>query len=244
MAKRPHSPEEVFQPFQKDMLDTFGGDVEAIYLYGSGARGDYHPKRSDINFLVVLSEEGMEHLERAAPVVRRWAKRRVAVPLFLTRDYIKTSLDSFPIDFLNIKLAHTLVYGADFLGQLEISKESLRLKCEEQAKSKLLHLRDGVLAAWGKKRPMTEFLVLTMPTFLSLFRVLLMLHDHEPPRDAHAVFQTTAELYNLDISVFEQLLALRSKSLKLKTAGLMMLAKSLIAQIKYLSEFIDQWKSS
>jgi predicted nucleotidyltransferase len=244
MAKKPRSPEELFQPFQKDMLGTFGGDIEAIYLYGSGARGDYHPKRSDINFLVVLSKDGMEHLERAAPVVRRWAKRGVTMPLFLTRDYINTSLDSFPIDFLNIKLAHTLVYGEDFLSQLEISKESLRLKCEEQTKSKLLHLRDGVLAAWGKKRPMTEFLVLTVSTFLSLFRVLLMLHDHEPPRDARDVFQTTAELFNLDMSVFEKLLALRSKSLKLNVVGLMALAKSLINQIKQLSEFIDQWISS
>lgn len=244
MAKRPHSPEEVFQPFQKDMLDTFGGDIEAIYLYGSGARGDYQRRRSDINFLVVLRDEVMEHLERAAPVVRRWAKRGVAMPLFLTREYINTSLDSFPIDFLNLKLAHTLVYGEDFFDQLEISKESLRLKCEEQAKSKLLHLRDGVLATWGKKQPMTEFLVVTIPTFLSLFRVLLSLHDQESPRDDRAVFSNAAELYHLDASVFEQLLALRSKSLKLSVTGSMTLAKSLIAQVKYLSEFIDQWKSS
>jgi predicted nucleotidyltransferase len=243
MSKRPHTPQEVFQPFQKDMLDTFGGDVEAIYLYGSGARGDYHPKRSDINFLVVLGEEGMDHIERAATIVRRWAKRGVAMPLFLTRDYINTSLDSFPIEFLNIKLAHTLVYGADFLDELDIDKEALRLQCEEQVKSKLLHLRDGVLAIWDKKAPLREFLALTIPTFLSLFRVLLAMYDHEPPKEAAAVFQQAAELYHLDESVFEQLMSLRRKSLKLNLAGVHSLAKSLIAQIKNLSEFIDQWKS-
>lgn len=242
MVKRPQTPEEIFQPFQKDMLETFPGEVEAIYLFGSGARGDFDPKRSDINFLVILSDEGMEHLERAANVVRRWQKHGVAVPLFLTRDYVNTSLDSFPIEFLNIKLAHKLVYGEDFISRLEINKEPLRLQCEEQTKSKLLHLRAGVLSTWDQKRSLEAFLTMTVPTFLSLFRVLLALHDHQPPKDAREVLKDTAELYHLDEAVFEKLAALRSKSYKMNLGALQSLAKSLIAQIKYLSEFIDQWK--
>ena len=242
MAKRPQAPEEIFQLFQKDMLETFPGEVEAIYLYGSGARGDFDPKRSDINFLVVLNDEGMEHIERAADLVRRWGKRGVAMPLFLTRDYIASSLDSFPIEFLNIKLSHKVVYGEDFISDLEISKEALRLQCEEQTKSKLLHLRASVLSTWNQKRPLAAFLTMTVPTFLSLFRVLLALHDHQPPKDAGAVFQQTTELYHLDEKVFEKLAALRARPSKLSLPELQSLAKSLIGQLKYLSEVIDQWK--
>lgn len=243
MAKKPRSPEEILQPFLDDLTGVFGSDIVSVYLFGSAASGEYDAERSDINFLVVLTEEAMERFEQAAPLVKKWAKRGVAVPLFLTRDYIESSLDSFPIEFLNIKLAHRHLYGQDFIPDLNIEKDALRLKCEEQVKSKLLHLRNGVLTAWDDARNMEIFLAMTVPTFLSLFRVLLALNDQEPPKESKAVFQETAELYQLDEGVFDRLLQLRSKSRKFTFSEIHALAKDLIAQINYLAEFVDQWKT-
>ena len=63
MAKIPKEPREVFEEITEDYQQAFGNDLVSIILYGSGASGEYVPKRSDLNFLIVLSEEGIDALE-------------------------------------------------------------------------------------------------------------------------------------------------------------------------------------
>ena len=84
MAKIPNRPEEIFDEFKGEYVSLFGDDLLAIILYGSGARGEYIPKKSDINFLIVLTDDGMERLGDATGLVGKWEKRSVPVPLFLT----------------------------------------------------------------------------------------------------------------------------------------------------------------
>lgn len=242
MLKRPKAPEAVFVEFREDLLSLFGTEIQAIYLYGSGARGQYDKKRSDINFLVLLSEAGLTTLERVAPRLRHWFKQGVTMPLFLSLEYIHSSLDSFPIEFLNIKLSYVTVFGPDFLKDLKISPAALRLKCEEQVKSKLLHLREGVLRHWPKKRALAHFLRLTVPTFLSLFRVLILLQNQDVPNTDVQVAEKTADLYHLDAEIFSQLLGLRNKSVKLDRPGLQNLSRSLIGQMQQLAKTVDKWQ--
>ena len=117
MARIPHKPEEIFQEIILDYQGIFGPDLLSIILYGSGARGEYIPKKSDINFLMLLTENGIDHLSKAFKTVLKWHKKRVHTPLFLTAEYIKSSLDVFPIEFLNLQ-AHY--------------KVSLRGRCAEK----------------------------------------------------------------------------------------------------------------
>ena len=56
MARIPDKPEEIFQEIILDYKVIFGPDLVSIILYGSGARGEYIPKKSDINFLILLTE--------------------------------------------------------------------------------------------------------------------------------------------------------------------------------------------
>ena len=111
MAKIPKDPKEIFQGIIDDYRDLFGEDLISIILYGSATGRDYRSGKSDINFMIVLSEEGIEHLDRAFKTVTRWQKQKVAIPLFLTEVYVETSVDVFPIEYLNFQRNHILVYG-------------------------------------------------------------------------------------------------------------------------------------
>jgi predicted nucleotidyltransferase len=141
MAKAPKTPESILEAFTGDCLNIFGSDLESIILYGSSARGEYVAGRSDINFMIVLSSAGIENLSRAMPLAAKWRSSRVSTPLFLSRDYITTSLDTFPIEFLTMKAAYKMVFGQDLLKDLAFDKSFVRLQCERELKAKLLHLR-------------------------------------------------------------------------------------------------------
>ena len=103
MSKAPNDPKEIFREITEDYSRLFGDALISIILYGSATGGDYRPGKSDINFMIVLSEEGIGQLEKAFKAVEKWKKRKVAVPLFLTEAYIQTSLDVFPIEYLNFR---------------------------------------------------------------------------------------------------------------------------------------------
>ncbi len=241
MAKKAPNYDAFLKDFLNDLRNVFGMDVFSVYQYGITFEGRYDPAYEEINFLVVLCEDAMENLERAAPMVKRWAKKGLPMPLFLTRAYIESSLDSFPIEFLNIKLTSRHIYGVDFLDRLEIDRGALRLKCEEQVKSKLLHLRSGVLASWENKKELRRFLSLTVPTFVSLFRSLLLLTERTVPSDEKQIFRLCADAFQIDGRVFEKLVDIHAGKSMMGHASLQQLAKQLIKQVSRLSEYIDQW---
>ncbi len=91
MAKVPKKPEEIFAEITDEYQQIFGADLISIILYGSGAGEDYIPGKSDLNFLITLTDQGIERLDRALETVARWRKRNVAIPLFMTRSYLTGS---------------------------------------------------------------------------------------------------------------------------------------------------------
>jgi len=113
MAKIPDQPQEVFVPLTQDYLKVFGSELVSLIVYGSAAAAaaSYVKGKSDINLLVVLTPAGINKLDAAFDTVKYWKKRKVATPLVMTKEFIETSLDSYPIEFLNMKNSHILVYG-------------------------------------------------------------------------------------------------------------------------------------
>ncbi|GBD92777.1 hypothetical protein BMS3Abin05_00352 [bacterium BMS3Abin05] len=240
MAKIPKTPSEIFGEFTDDFKRIFETDLTAIILYGSGAKGDYVHKKSDINFMIVLTEPGIHNLFLTFDVLKKWRKRAVSTPLFLTKEYIESSLDSFPLEFWEMKKFHQIVYGDDVLKKIEISRSDLRLQCEREVKGKLLHLQQNFLNSEKKPHRLRALLVLSIPTFGTLFNALLYLKNEVSPNSRKEIFVNTAGVFGLDQQVFETILKLRYENLKLKSDALLKLTQSYIEEIRKLSQFADK----
>jgi len=240
MAKIPERPEEIFDEFRGDYVSLFGDDLLAIILYGSGARGEYIPKKSDINFLVVLTDNGMEHLGDAMDLVAKWQKRKIPVPLFLTKTYIESSLDAFPLEFFNIKSAYQVIHGEEILKDLTIERKDLRLQCERELKAKLLLLRQSFLQANGKAHPLKELIGQSLPAFISIFKALLYLKGEEIPEKHEAVIPATAESFGLDRKLFQGLWDIKRGAEKPGRDELKGTVWDYISEIKGLSRQVDQ----
>ena len=122
-------PEEIFTEITEDFKKIFKEDLVSIVLYGSGTTDDFVPGKSDLNFLIVLSEDAIDYLDVALETVAQWRKRNVSTPLFMTKSYIESSLDSYPLEFLNMQNNHVLVYGEDVLRGISFESSHLRLQC-------------------------------------------------------------------------------------------------------------------
>lgn len=240
MPKIPKIPEQIFQEFINDYKNTFGEDLIAIILYGSAARGEYVYKKSDINFLVVLSEQAIKNLRSVLPFIAKWKKRNVSPPLILTPEYIQSALDSFPIEFLTMQQHYQVVYGEDVLSKLEIQPGYLRLQCEREMRGKLLSLREGYLNTNGKPAMIKQLIKASLPAFASIFSALLVLKDEDVPELKRQIFIKTADVFNLDSEVFEHIFNLENKKFKLNKEQTYDLMEQYIEQITKLTDITDK----
>jgi len=240
MSRIPKDPAEIFGEFTEDAKRVFGDDLVSILLYGSGAKGEYRYKKSDINFMIVLTEEGIDRLNRFLPLITAWRNRRVSTPLFLTKEYIVSSLDSFPIEFFEMQRHHQLVYGADVLQNLDIRKEHLRIQCERELKGKLLQLRESFLNTAHSDRQMKSLISQSLTTFAPIFSGMLKLRRDQVPDKRRDIFKEIVETYSLDGELFDELFRIREQNPKYSKHMLLTVMERYIQQIKKLVNTIDQ----
>jgi hypothetical protein len=240
MAKIPKKPEEIFPEITRDYEQIFGADLISIILYGSGAGEDYLPGKSDLNFLITLTDPGIERLDRVMELVARWRKRNVAIPLFMTRPYLLGSQDAYPIEFLNMKKRYTVVFGADVLSELAFDRRLIRLQLERELRGKLIHLRSGYLATEGKARKVRELIASSLTAFVSLFVALLYLRNVESPRGKRNIITAAAEAFGFDAAIFLKCEEIRRKTDRFSSDEVMVLFRDYLREVGCLCEQIDR----
>jgi hypothetical protein len=240
MAKIPKKPEEIFSEITCDYRKIFGEDLISIILYGSGAGKDYVPGKSDLNFLITLTERGIEGLDRALETVGRWRKRNVAIPLFMTRSYLAGSLDAYPVEFLNMKRHYTVVSGEDVLMLLVFDPRHVRLQLERELRGKLLHLRSGYLATEGKTRKIRQLIGASLTAFVSLFSALLYLKNLEIPKGKRDIIAAVGATFGFDAAIFLKCEEIRRKADHFSSADVQTVFRDYLKEVGRLCEQINQ----
>lgn len=239
MPKTPRVPEDIFSAFRDDYAAVFGDDLVSIILYGSGARGDYLPGKSDLNFLIVLQEAALGRVREAMSLVRRWQGRGVATPLFLSPGDIASSQDTFPIEFLNMQAAYTVVAGKDVLGDVHCKADHIRLQCERELKAKLLQLRERYLDTRDRRRQIEALIRESLPAFFSIFQAMLALQGTPPEKDRARLLAETARVIDLDVDLFSELAAIRAGQKKLSRERAPALMERYIAEVGRIAAQVD-----
>jgi hypothetical protein len=112
-------------PMLDDMLQEHAPNIHSIHIVGSAVIPDYNEKVSDINSLVLLRDMDLRFLTFLAPLGKKYGRQRIAAPLVMTPEYVQTSLDAFPIEFLDFKLIHRRQGYISSLGKKERLAEIL-----------------------------------------------------------------------------------------------------------------------
>jgi len=240
MSKIPKEPEEIFPGIINDYKQLFGDDLVSIILYGSAASGEYVAGKSDINFMIVVSEKGIDSLDRTFDLIAKWKKRNVATPLFVTEAYVKTSLDVFPIEYLNFQKTYELVYGNDILKDLSFDRELLRMQCEREVKGKLLLLREAFLESQGKGKYLQQLIAQSLGAFVAIFNGLLHLKGKELPSHKRDVIRNVCQAFQMDTGLFEKLLDIKEKRIKLTSPEISQLFKAYLKEVQKLWKIVDR----
>ena len=124
------------------------------------------------------------------------------IPFFLTKEEIIDGVDVFPIEFLNIRQHHKILYGEDFLKDIEISKKDLRHQLEFEFRSKLIHLRKEYLQF--KDKNLEKLILSAIPTLAPIIGGLIYLKDLSYS-DTEDMFKVASEGYGMDLHILEEI---------------------------------------
>lgn len=143
------------QPLQRYaelVKELAGSNAKALTLFGAVVAGSFDPSRHTARSVLVVDRVDLSMLRRLAERGVKFGKARIAAPLVMTSSYIKGSLDTFPLELIEIKQQHATVFGNDDFTDLSFEDAHVRLQCERELKTILIGLRQGLLAAAGREK--------------------------------------------------------------------------------------------
>ncbi|UCB56512.1 MAG: hypothetical protein JSV30_04705 [Candidatus Omnitrophota bacterium] len=231
---------KLIEPYTQELLKIHGENIVSIFVTGSAAGRDYVPKVSNITLLVILEKLRFSDLQKSLKIVSRGITKKIAAPLFLTRRHIETSSDVFPIEFLEMKENHLLLYGEDLFKTLEVNPANIRLFCEEQIKGKLIRIRQAYLEIGLRRKGIEALIKESLNSLTPIFRNLLRLKGKTPLLEKEAIYTQLCAEFDLDRSVFLAILADTKNDEKIASHDVEIFFEKYIAQIQKLAIIVDQ----
>jgi hypothetical protein len=114
-----------------DFTRVFGDRFVALVASPGGAAAA---------FVTSLSADDLQSL---GPLADAWRRESTPMPLVMTSDEFRRSLDTFPLEYQTLLDHHIVIAGHPPFEGIHIGSEDVRRACEAQARGHLIHLRQG-----------------------------------------------------------------------------------------------------
>lgn len=220
--------------------------LAAVVLYGSAARGDHVPKRSDYNVLVLLESLESGRLDSASfvaasAVARAWREAGNPPPMTMTMEEWHRSADIFPMEYADILERHRVLHGDPPFAGITVSPADLRLQLEHELMGKLLQLRQGALLAGTDGKRQAELVGASLSTMMTLFRAVIRLHGESPPADNVTTATRVGALAGFDPAPFLRAVRHVRGEARLGGPEAGQVLGGYVAAIEHLSRHLDQY---
>jgi hypothetical protein len=203
---------------QRDMREMFGDRLRSVVMYAITDRGPGTPQPT----LVIVEALTPADLRACAGRVAKWHEAGLATPLILEAAEFAHSLDAFPYEFGAILADHAIVSGENPFGGLRVDPADMRRACEVQARSHLLHLREGFIETQGRSDALADLIARSAAPLSALLRSVARL------KGTQMADGVLAEVAGLD-------------GKELSSDAARRLFPEYLSAIEYLTNEIDRW---
>ena len=220
--------------------EALGDQLISVILYGGLVKGEYSPRTSDVNVLLVLKEVTVEELDKAAAPVQ-WGMREIGLAVMVVTEIgLHGSTDVFPIKFLDMQQHHHVLWGKDVLANLSIAKDHLRLRCEQEIRNLLLRLRQLYLQRGHRPEFIESTLDSAISSFLKSLGAVLILKTGQAPTAKKEIAETAARELGLDAKPLHDSLALKDGKYKPAAEELQRLYGAFMATVQKAADIVDK----
>jgi hypothetical protein len=200
--------------FVKRLKDAGRTNLKAVVLYGSAVTAEFRAGHSDLNTLCLVGRAAPEDLENLHEPAEWWTRQGNHPPLVFTIEELMRSADVFAIELLDMKQSHRILFGEDFLTNLEVPLRLHRLQVERELRTNWLRLRQTILTAPLSHKAHLGIMSQSVSAFCSLFRHALLALGQPMPATKREAVAAIAVFTGADPSGFNSILDLREGTKK------------------------------
>lgn len=234
---------------ERDLREIFGDRLQSFVVYGleahaassaGDAHGDAHDRRLT-HTMAIVDAPTADDLRACARRVATWHDAGLATPLLLAAHEFARSLDAFPLEFGAIVADHVVVSGKSPFGGLRVNPADVRRACEVQARSHLLHLREGFLETRGRADALAVLIVDSAAPFAALLESIARLQGivaHDPD----AVGRHAERALNLPAETVAGVVKLAGAT-EISSDEAVRIFPAYLDAVERLVKFVDGWKS-
>ncbi|MCM8790329.1 MAG: nucleotidyltransferase domain-containing protein [Candidatus Omnitrophica bacterium] len=230
--------EATVRDFVGKLKGIYGENLVSVILYGSAASGEFTDRYSNINLMIILKDSSLLSIAKAHRLVKSRSFRLIS-PVFFTENEILSSLDVFPIEYLDIIENHVILFGKDITNGLKVETGNLRFQCEQELRSKIINIKKQYLMISGKKD--TERLLFkSFNSSLHILRNLLRLKGVKPPYHKAEILAGIESYFHVNTKVFNEILWARNKAMALTHKEADALLAGLVNELECICNVIDK----
>lgn len=233
----PDKQKKILAEFLEGLKKIYKENLISVILYGSAVAGGFSRIFSNLNLLVIMKDVSLSVLVKCDKLIRRYPGIQA---LFFTPEYIYSSLDTFPIEFLDIKDSYRVLYGEDILKDLNIDAKNLRFQCEHELKIKLVGLRHIYLKIHRSRHALAFALSSSFTSLLHILRNVLRIKGRQPPTKKEEILEELSSEFDIDLDIWGRLFKLKQGKLRLNRNELETLYIDFIRDLENLVEAIDK----
>ena len=225
--------------FVEELDHSLGSNMLSIVLYGGIVKNKSVKDTDPVNVMVVVREISTKILDQVARpymMSRRTAQIQL---LTLSKKDLFSSTDVFPIKFLDMQQDYRILRGEDFVADLVITRDHLRLRCEQEMKNLMLRLRQAYLANSKHPKRLSGVMLKAHSAFLSAGDVLAELSTGTELRSPAKILATLESL-GLDIAPFHRIQALRDGQLFTDPAEQKAVYQQLMTTVRQAAAMADR----
>jgi hypothetical protein len=162
---------DAVRALDRELREIFDRRLQSLVTYAPAAGNG----AAQTPTLAVVDNVTAEDLRACADRVVGWHEQGLATPLLLEAREFERSLDAFPLEFGAILADHALVSGVSPFDGLRVEPADLRRACEVQARSHLLHLREGYIETEGRSDALGELILRSAGPMAALLKSIARL---------------------------------------------------------------------
>ena len=238
----PQTLQEDIKQFVQSLANALGDDLVSIVIYGGMAKSKSIKETDTIKLMLVIREITTDILDRIADPYMKHKRSNQIQLLTLSEEDLQTSTDVFPIKFLDMQQDYEILAGQDVVKGLEISKDNLRIRCEQELKNLMLRLRQTYINHSSKPKMLSSTMTKSYFAFLNGLDVLAELSTGNTYRQDDEILDAGEEI-GLNMTPLKRIKQLRDGQIFDNPAEQKTVYEELMATVRKAASMADKLES-
>ena len=225
--------------FISSLKNDLGDSLVSVVLYGGLVKNEMIKETDRVKIMIVVKNVKISSLDKVGDALLSTKRAKQIQLSTLTPADLSSSTDVFPIKFLDMQQDYEILHGEDLVKDLEVGRDHLRIRCEQEIKNLMLKLRSMYLRSRKDSKVLQKVLLKAYYSFLQSGDALAELKTGKVYRRENEILDGI-ESIGLDSALMKKIQVLRTSESAPDQETLHDLYEQFMEMIVKAAEIADQ----